>query len=429
MRKGLLQCNNKYTEALLLMSLSAVFSGFSRIKQHINQRKVQAPFAFVTDSLDRTKKLFLEWTDIYIAYTKGYSRMVLTFANEALIRTLSLYGVVLEMKFEEIYGAKIPSEVYILISSMFKDLGNPNAVFVLAEGTSFEQTTIHQEVENATNNLSIPDSDNSSSNIQMLKSSIRQGDIGVLYYESGQYDNPLAWPLLLHEGLHFDYETQGLNRLEEHFQAVSWVKEVIIDIYAMLYFGPAFAASSAVYLERFPHTQALSHPPFISRLYASLLYLTNLIEASDKLPPSLQGQVKETFQYVKTVWEKHKSKLTESQESIGKIYDEIESDLIKSISRKTSIFPEFVASKEQERTKSFSFRPEDYLEKAVFSIEDVKEYYKHGIPIAADPRILFNSFISKQFFEEGVIKTFITQSLRKWHLQTKWKLIRKESQT
>jgi hypothetical protein len=408
------------------MSFSAVLSGFSRIKRHMDQRKVQAPFSFVADSLDRTKKLFLDWTDIYIAYTQGYSRIVLTFANEALIRTLSLYGVVLERKFEEIYSAKIPPEVYILVSNMFEDLGNPAALFVLAEGASFEQTSMHQEVEKATINLSIPDSDNSSPNIQMLKTSIRQGDVGVLYYERGQYDNPLAWPLLLHEGIHLDYERQGLNRLEELFPAVSWIKEVIIDIDAMLYFGPAFAASSAVYLERFPHSQALSHPHFISRLYASLLYLTHLTEAQEKLPTSLESQIKETFQYVKAVWEKYKAKLTENQESIGRIYDELEGKLIKNISRKASIFPEFVDSVEQKRTASFTFPPEDYVEKAVMSIEDVKEYYKHGVPIAADPRILFNSFISRQFFEEGVIKIFITQSLRKWYLQTKWNLVRKE---
>lgn len=402
------------------MSFNAVFSGFTRVKKHIDERKLQVPFAFVTESMDRVRKLFLDWLDIYVAYSKGYSSMLLALANEALIRTLSLYGIVLEKKFEEIVSAKIPPEVYILVSDMFNNLGNPNAFFVLAEGASFEETTIYQEVEKATNKLSIPDLNNSSSHIRFLKNNIRQGDAGVLYYESGQYDNPLAWPLLLHEGLHFIYDNQGLNVFEEHFKGLSWIQEVIIDTYAMLYFGPAFAVSSAVYLERFPHPQALSHPSFISRLYASLLYLTHLMEVSEKLPLSLQAQVKEAFQYVKMVWDKHKTKLHESQESIGKIYDEIENPLVKHISKRATSFQDFIRSQEEKRTKSFGLSPEDYVEKTVFSIEDVKEYYKHGIPIAADPRILFNSFISKQFFEEGVIKTFITQSLRKWYLQNAW---------
>lgn len=403
------------------MSYNAVHSSFSRIRALISEREFQVPYLFVDETIDEVRSLFNDWLDIYVEYNKGYSQMVLRYVDLPVRKLLSSYGVNLWGKFEDIFSAKIPPEVYIFLRNTLSNLDHPYASFVFAEGDSFEQTTIHQEVVKALDGLSVPGSEKASSAIQVLKTGIRKKDICVLYYESGQYNNPFTWPLLLHEILHFVYDREGLNQLEDHCPTVPWVQETIIDTYAMLFFGPAFAASSAIYLERFPHPKALSHPDFISRVFLSLLYLETLSEDSKELPITLAKQVDEIFHYVETVWKKYKAKSREIQENVEKIFSATKSRMMESLSRKTKPFIDFVISENEERSKAFDVSPEDYIEKEVLSIDDVQEHYKHGIPVAASPRILFNSFISKRFLEEEkTVNKFITLSLKRWYLKSQW---------
>lgn len=403
------------------MSYNAVHSSFSRIRALISEREFQVPYLFIDKTIDGVRSLFNDWLDIYVEYNKGYSQMVLRYVDLPVRRLLSSYGVNLWRKFEEIFSAKIPPEVYILLRNTLDNLGYPYTTFVFAAGDSFEQTTIHQEVVKALDGLSVPGPQEASAQIQVLKTGIRKKDICVLYYESGQYNNPFTWPLLLHEILHFVYDREGLNRLEDRCPKVSWVQETIIDTYAMLFFGPAFAASSAVYLERFPHPKALSHPDFISRVYLSLLYLTDLIEDSEELPTPLAKQVDETFGYVETVWKRYKAKSPGIQENVEKIFSATKQRMIENLSRKTKTFVDFVISKREERSEAFKASPEDYIEKEVLSIDDIQEHYKHGIPVAASPRILFNSFVSKRFLEEEkIVNKFITLSLKRWYLKNQW---------
>jgi hypothetical protein len=398
------------------MSFDEVFESYSRIRRHLDETEFRVSYPKIHKKLGRAKELFREWLDIYEEYAKGYSQELLTLTDIAVIRMLSLNGVMLEEKFSEIHDAKISPEIYIVIDDMFSNLGHEDILYVVAQWSSFGNSTIYKDVERAIRGLSPPM--RTSSRIDVLKTNIKSKDTLLLYYERGQYDNPLAWPLLLHEGFHHIYSTERLYQVEDKCANEPWLPEVLIDMYATNFFGPAYAASSAIYLKKFPHSEAVSHPHFVARLYSSLLYLTRLMNEDD-LPILFKEHVNQTFDYVKNVWDKYKHQAPEVQK-IEEINNIAEQSVIKTISRKTKTFLDLLLTTEDERLKAYKLSAEDYLEKEVLSIEDVLEFYKQGIPVAVNPRILFNSFISRNFLQGRISKTFITESLKKWHIKKTW---------
>jgi len=59
----------------------------------------------------------------------------------------------------------------------------------------------------------------------------------------------------------------------------------------------------------------------------------------------------------------------------------------------------------------------------VLSVGDVVEYFEAGIPVATDPRILFNTFTSPKSQErvhDPRLRIFIVESLKKWHIKNAW---------
>lgn len=408
------------------MSFEAVFNSYSRIERHIKDLLIEVPYAFTVTRLNRIRELFFDWLDIYKEYAKGYSQELLTRSSLPVIRMLSFYGVVLEDKLSEIFQAKIPWEAYILLNEFFHELGHGDIFYILAEGDFFEQTSIYNELLKALTELSPPGPQRTRSRIDVMKTGIRTKDVLLIYYERGQYDNPLSWPLLLHEGLHYVYNIERLERLERNCSTVPWCQEALIDIYITNFFGPAYAISSAAYLQRFPYLEALTHPDFCARLYVSLLYLTDLINANDQLPSPMNKHVVEAFEYVKDVWNRHRHYAPEVQDLVEKIYSSTKLDIKKVISEKAQPFVDLLLNIEKDRKRVSRSPALDYLGDERLSISDVLEYYEDGIPVAVGPRILFNSFISKSYFRKGPSTVFITQSLKKWHLKKTWFKAKKE---
>lgn len=416
--------NSKVT---VYMSFRAVFESYSRINQHLQDAEFRIAYNRTYERLHGAKSLFLKWLDLYRQYAKGYSQELLKLTSVPVIRMLSICGVVLEEKFLDIFDSKIPSEAYILIDDMFWRLGHEDLLYVVVQGGSFEQSTIYSEVEKATLGLSPPGPETTRSVIDVIKADMRTKDTSLLYYERGQYDNPLAWPLLLHEGFHRIYYDERLDQLEDVGTEVSWLQEALIDMYLMHFFGPAYAASSAIYLMRFPHLEAISHPHFIARLYSSLLYLTQLMNNEKEFPARFKEHLTQTFNYVKNVWDQYKNQASAVQKSVEEIYNKIEGRLVSMISSKTRTFSELLLTAEQTRLRRFNLPPEDYLDKELFSVEDVLDFYEKGLPIAVDPRIFFNSFISGKFLQEGISKNFVIESLKKWHIKKTWSVIQAQS--
>jgi hypothetical protein len=108
---------------------------------------------------------------------------------------------------------------------------------------------------------------------------------------------------------------------------------------------------------------------------------------------------------------------------VEKIYNSVENDVRHVISEKTSPFVDFLLETEKRRQEIFKSTEVDYPEREIPSVSDVIEYFEDGIPIAVEPRILFNSFISQRYQKmsaDPALGIFITESLKKWHIKKAW---------
>jgi len=140
-----------------------------------------------------------------------------------------------------------------------------------------------------------------------------------------------------------------------------------------------------------------------------------------ELPVRISRAISETFNYVDKVWNQYRKQETEVQKEVGEIYNRVETSLVHLISRKTESFLDLLLKTEKDRLEVYDkSTAEDYIENELFNIDDVLDFYEKKIPIAANPRILFNSFISSRFLEEGVSKNFVTESLKKWYMRKVW---------
>jgi len=189
------------------------------------------------------------------------------------------------------------------------------------------------------------------------------------------------------------------------------------------YFGPAYALSLAVCLQRLPHEKTITHPSFVARIFIALQYLTRM-KKENRLPVPVGQHIGDVSEYLEKIWSQHKvidSK--ESQEKVETIYNSAENDVINVISEKTQPFSEFLKTNQEERRKIHGLGSFEYVERQVFSVSDVAENFESGIPVATDPRILYNAFIShksQEMFQDPRLRTFILESLKKWHLKKAW---------
>ena len=405
------------------MSFDVVFDNFVRSETHIKEVSLDIPYRFQLRSLERVKELFLRWLDVYKAYANGYRNELLTKTSRYVIRMLSSFTDTLEGKVREVFEARIPNEAYILVNDLFEQLGPRPITFVLAEGTLFEQTSIFRQLSETIDKMSAPRPAQGTANIDINMRDIQSRDVPVLYYEQGQYDNVLAWPLLLHEAFHYLYTYERLDRLAKDCPKVSWLEEALIDMYIVNYFGPAYALSLATYLQRFPHEKTVSHPSFVARIFIALQYLVK-VKKENKLPSPVSYHTSDVFEYLKKVWSQQKEADTaQVQEQVETVYNAAEQRVIDVISEKAQPFSKFLTTNEEQRKTMHARGGFEYVENQVLSVGDVLEYFEAGIPVAADPRILFNTFTSRksqEMIHDPRLRTFIVESLKKWHIKNAW---------
>ena len=400
------------------MSFDVVLKKYNRMRQHVAKESTEAPYSFVSKRLKAVQTLFHKWLDIYELYAKGYMKELFTWSVPVAILSLDEFDRVLENRTPKVFRANIPPEAYVLVDDLFTSVGRGSDLYILVEGDSFEKKSVYAEVNTESlKNLTKPVS--TGTEIDKVLRHIQNNDINMFYYERAEYDNALSWPLLLHECLHYLYYTEGLNQLEKHFPSVSWVQEALIDIYVTNFFGPAYATSLATYLYRHPHEEAISYPDFAVRLYISSLYLSKLKEM-ERLPESTIYPVKEASEYIEKVLNQHESRVKAVKKDADAIVEKTERPINEIISNKTRPFVDFMKEIEFKRKERVKVPGKEYLRKEMLSVSDVLEYYKRGIPAAADPRVLFNSFISKRYLMDGLNMLFVKESLKKWFVRKAW---------
>lgn len=402
------------------MTFEAVFDAFKRTREHIDGQQTGAQYRFVSDRLERARELLRMWLDIYELYARGYQAEVATWSKPFIIRNLSLCGRGLEKKMPSIFQPRIPSEVYVILNDLFSELGYGSDFYIVAEEDGFEQRSFYDEIYGQSLKNLHPPRRVSPEESSRLMSEIQRKDLPILYYERGQHDNALSWPLLLHEALHWLYENEGLSALTTKIiKKPTWVNEVLIDIYISNMFGPAYATSLVSYLSRYPHEETLSHPHFIVRLYACFKYLVDLV-ASKKLPSPLDAEVHEAMEYIEEFQNGYEDMLKEIQDPLNEIYEKTSSAIIQKISQKTKSFVSLIEDLELKKKDTKVLSPKEYPTKEIFLTTDVQDYYASGVPIAAQPRVLFNSFISKKYLEKSVNALFVQESLKRYYVRKKW---------
>lgn len=405
------------------MSFDVVLDSFARTETHIEKVPLDIPYKFQLQSLQRAKRLFLKWLDVYKAYGNGYRQELLPRTTRHVIRMLSSFADDLERTVREVLQARIPNEAYILVDEFFNQLGQRPVTFVLGEGTFFEQTSIFRQLSETVAKMHAPRPIRGTATIDIMMRHIETHDVLVIYYAQGQYDNVLSWPLLLHEAFHHLYTSQRLDRLAKDCPDVSWLEEALIDMYIVNYFGPAYALSLATYLQRFPHEKTVTHPSFVARIFIALRYLTE-IKKQNELPLPLSQHISDVFDYLSDVWSQHKEVDRDKvKDQVEKVYDNAAQGVIDVISEKAQPFSEFMKKNEEKRTATHKAGGFEYVEKQVLSVSDVVEYFQAGIPVAADPRVVFNAFTSRRhqkMVHDPRIRIFIVESLKKWHLKKAW---------
>ena len=286
------------------MSFDVVIESFTRTEAHIKEVPVDIPYRFQMQALNRAKELYLVWLDVYKAYADGYRKEILPRTKRHVVRMLNSFADKLEGKVREVLEARMPNEAYILVNEFFKQLGQKMVTFVLAEGTSFEQTSIFRLLSDSLSRIGAPRPVRASGSIDIYIEKIRNRDIPVIYYEQGQYDNVLSWPLLLHEAFHHVFATERLDRLSKGCPKVSWLEEALIDMYIVNYFGPAYALSLATYLQGCPHETTFSHPSFTARIFIALQYLSRMKKDNKLLLSS--NHISDLYDYLLKVWDEYK---------------------------------------------------------------------------------------------------------------------------
>jgi hypothetical protein len=405
------------------LSFDVVLDGLLTVEDHIKDIPLDVPYKAEQESLEKAKELFLKWLDIYRIYTNGYRQEIISRTDRYAIRMLSSFTSDLESQIRDVFEARIPGEAYLLIYDFFKPYRESPQYFVLSEYKEFKQTTIADLLTDKLKEMTVPRPSRGSANIDITIRDIKNRNIPVIRYDRAQFDNVLSWPLLLHEAFHCLYNLVGLNALAKDYPGIEWLKEALIDIYVVNYFGPAYALSLATYLQKYPHEKTISHLSFISRIFIALQYLERA-QREKNLPPPVGQHVTDVFEYLKNVWDQHKeADPREVQEQVAKIYDGTEGKVKKLMSGATDPFAEFLSKTEKKRLEAFKKGGFEFAENQTLSISDVMEYFQAGIPAAADPRIIFNAFTSRKsqnMIHDPKTRIFIVESLKKWHLKNAW---------
>lgn len=406
------------------MSLEYVLAGLNTVESHIKRVQIEAPYAYQHESLEKGRTNFLKWLEIYKLYTKGYQSElgISEIGLRSAIRMLSTFTTEFESQVRNVFEAKISPAAYLFIHDFFKQHCSLPVHFILSEFSDFKQTSFSELISEKLSGMTMPPEHNKAQ-IEREKDEVKGNDIPVIRYDRAQFDNVLSYPLFLHEAVHYLYGNLDLGSLEKDYSGFDWLTETLIDIYVVNYFGPVYALSLAIYLQKYPHKKSPSHLSYVSRILIALQYLEKA-EQQNNLPTPTDQHVKDLREYLNGVWEQHKSEdPADIREQVPRIYKETEEKVRKLMSKRVLPFAEFLSQNNKKRQNAFDTGGFEFVENQTLSIGDVMEYFRAGIPAAADPRIIFNSFISRlsrEMIDDAKVRIFIAESVKKWHLKNAW---------
>lgn len=403
------------------MSTELILEDLNRTREHILNTKKIFPYPFINEKLEKARNLYLKWLGMYIDECERLQSIHLKISeSENHIRFLSHRNQLIRNYFNEVFAGNIPDEAYILVDFFYKLTGHQDISYALTKRLGFSQSSIYEEALIAEEGVKHISPERVDAELRI----IQNNDCIKLCYSQYEIEDPLSWLLLFHECLHSIYSEEKFSILFENELPLKkpWVKEAIIDYLSMKMLGPSYVVALADHLAKFPHIvkiEEASHPDPAARLYEGILYLKDLPEKTSQFPKEISNGLQSIYGNIEKMWAVIKHRAIGMQDEVELIFKHAE-----------MLFNKY--DKEWKKDKKFEKFEDFFLhfennqkENMSLSLDEIFEYYKIGIPVGVDPRIMFTLLaISKEMPQEKRL-LFARESLKKFYITSVWTGLRK----
>lgn len=370
----------------------------------------QEAYHLVVKQINKTKEFYVSWLDLYQEYEKSLNRFRPKLEQDTInTRTESASISVdnCESEFKEIILARIPTENYLFVS-WFLRIFRKEPYFVLHENrTRFQNIDLIKQAE--TDFTKLPASRQADTNINFLKNKLKQNPIRKISYNSTVHNSPQPWLMLLHETMHEIYDTENIHLLNPKPTSTATM-ELLLDLMVCYTFGPAYAVALANYHRRYPGGSGQSHPKEAVRLYTMLKYVETLPNPiAGKSNQKYAAKIANCKALLSGLWSQQRDNvLPEELNTVNDTFGSLEQN-IRNYLKTNDIpaFDEFLADYELASKDSIADPP----------LDRILSWIEKEIPVAADPRIFFNAILDV----EQVNPMLVTESLKRWTMQSKWR--------
>lgn len=348
----------------------------------------------------------------------------------------------------------IPIELYHLLLQIPKELGL-NMTIILQESNQFISQPFKLAILDAVQHLLeigknplIPGSLWQLPSLDLLSENpIQEGY--VISYIKGEAENPMLWPVLIHEVFEsIDMKTGLMDKLQESSLKAGaelptlnekdseinrkWISEIFMDVMSIQSFGPMYAKSLLDYFKRAPYVKTIEYPEMSARLFCVYKYLeTSTSPYTDILNRcinSCKGEVQtEISKY------EGSGELAEDKKNQLSILFRVISEFFSSLGLTSFV----------QRLKNHvvaTSKPQKFIEPGeeemkfipfidpVFTYDRMGELiFDHHVSLAIDPNVLLNVVLANfHLFKKEEHLSVIVDSIRKWKIKEAWNASAKE---
>lgn len=204
----------------------------------------------------------------------------------------------------------------------------------------------------------------------------------AIKYTASEVTNPYSWPLLVHETLHIVEEVKSiyaqlpiLSKVDLPVEnAEDWKRELFIDLYCVLFFGPIFAFSMVGKFRLTPYVSTKTHPPMEVRIQAIRKYLDKVT------PPKPIGIAEETLFKIVSETRPYLVPATVKDPKLDKAVEDFVNSFCTFTSKKS--FQQLLVNWFPSTSTSLGIPK--------VSFDNIRGWTKEGMELAIDPRILLN---------------------------------------
>lgn len=260
----------------------------------------------------------------------------------------------------------------------------------------------------------------------------------------GEAQNPVLWPILLHEVFELVDNEQNLLKKFREFASMKgkslpalaadskanqhWILEILMDFFAINSFGPMYAKSLLEYSKRSPYIQTFEHPEMSSRLFCAYQYVKGPIKGKTDIFGKCQVKARQEVE-----------KEIKRFRVEGEFNSEKEQKLLYLYSLMAQFFETIKVPSFFDRLEKYSEQagnPKVSLEEALkdekrrfipfsdplLNFNDIRNnIFYHHISLAIDPNIVLNVVLANyDLYRKDKHFRVIVDSIRKWKIKQVW---------